>query len=344
MVKLDVMEQNETIQKYLPPRVIESITSGVNRIEKQPYLLLFPILYDLLLWLGPNFSIRQLVMSLYSNFLSNAEAIYQFADIDIQPLYDLQVVLSDFLSGYNLLSVLRTFPIGIPGLMVNSDTSFSPIGTTSFFTISGVGSFLLFTAIIMMVGLILGTMYIRILTPKSDKFKQTTFIQQFSNSFIYSILLLIIVSISIIASLFLSSFIAILFPLLGQFLFLIILSSLFFLLLPGFYAFIPIFLYGQSFYQAIIISYKVVGLRLRLKINSDTTVFISPKIVPFTMFIFVMYQGLNIIWRLPSPDTWWMLIGIFGHSFIATLILHACFDFFQRMCVWHQRLTHSDIC
>lgn len=344
MVKLDVMEQNETIQKYLPPRVIDSITSGVNRIEKQPYLLLFPILYDLLLWLGPNLSIRQLVMSLYTNFLTNAESIYQIAKIDIQPLYDLQEVLSVFLSGYNLLSVFRTFPIGIPGVMVNGDTSYSPLGSSPIYTISSVGSASLISLVLILVGLIFGALFIRTVAPKIADNKQSTFFHQIVHGLAYSIALMIAISIGVIAALFISSVFAIFLPVFGQFLFLLMLTGLFFLLLPGFYAFIPIFLYGQSFYQAIITSYKVVGLKLRLKIDEENTIFISPKIVSFTMFILVMYQGLNIIWTLPSPTTWWMIVGIIGHGFVATLILHACFDFFQKMCAWHHRLTKSDLC
>lgn len=345
MVKLDVMEQNEMIRKFLPPRVVDSITSGVSRIEKQPYLLLFPVLFDLLLWLGPNLSIKQPVMRLYEQFLTNTEAIYQMANVDPQPLFDFQNMLSEFLSSYNLFSVFMTFPIGIPGLLSNADTLLTPLGNAQILSISSTGTILLLSLVLAFFGIFVGSIFLRTIAPKSGNQNEISLVQEFLNSLVYSILLIVAVAVGLLAALFISSFFAIFFPLLGQFVFSAIIMTLIFFLIPAFYAFVPIFMYGQSFYQAIVTSYKIVGLRIRYKIDEENTVIFSPKIISFTMFIFILYQGLNIIWlRIPPIDTWWMLLGILGHGFVSTMIILACFDFFQKMCDWHQRITHNEVC
>jgi hypothetical protein len=350
MVKLDVMEQNETIRKLLPPRVIDAITSGVNKIEKRPYLLLFPILLDLFFWLGPNLSITEPVTRLYSQFLTEVQQVYASYDIptvEIQALTDLQSPLTEYLTGYDLISVAKTFPIGIPGLLANVDTSLSPLGPSQTIALTNFSTILLALILLAFIGVVLGTLYFHLAASAMQQTANSSknLFQQFTNSLIYSILLLSIASAGVLASIFIATFFAIIVPLLGQFVMVLLMMTVFLLLLPALYAFIPIFLYEQSFYQAIMTSYKVVGLHMRYKLNAEQTIIISPRVLTFSMSILILYQGMNILWlRLPAIDSWWMLVGIVGHAFISTLVLVSCFDFFQKMCDWHRRLTQSEVC
>lgn len=339
------MEQNETLQKLLPPRVIHSITTGLTQVEKQPYLLLFPILFDLLLWLGPKISIQQTIMQVYGDFMKNAVSIYEMTQLEPEALYELQEMLSVFLEKFNFLSLGKTFPIGIPVLLTNADTSLTPLGTSQIVSLSSLGSVFLLLIALFFIGIFCGVFFFRITTRKMNPNRQKSFAFQLTNSLLYSaILMLALTAGGTIAMLF-SSFFAIFSPAIGQFLFLALLVLLLFLTLPSFYAFIPIFLFGQSFYQAILTSYKVMGLRMRFKISEEQTIILSPKVTMFSMSVLVLYQGLNIIWlRLPPVDSWWMLLGIAGHAFISTAILLACFDFFQKMCEWHHRITQNEIC
>ena len=348
MVKLDVMEQNETIRKLLPPRVVDSITSGVNRIEKQPYLLLFPLLFDLFLWLGPILSIQAPVMRIYNQLLMEMENIYSLYNMpsDVtQPLYEMQTPLADFLSNFNLLSVAKTFPIGIPGLLANVNTSISPMGPSQLLELSSIGNIIAAVILIAFCGIILGTIFLHILSPKTNEKHQKSIVQQLANSLAYSFVLLVAIITGALLATFIASFFAIFLQELGQLVLFLIIMSLMVLLLPALYAFIPIFAYGQSFYQAIITSYKVVGLQMRYKLQNDQTIIISPRIITFTMAIFILYQGLNIVWlRLPPIDSWWMILGILGHAFTSTLVLISCFDFFHKMCEWRHNITQQEVC
>ncbi|RQV96972.1 hypothetical protein EH221_04260 [bacterium] len=339
------MEQHETLQKLLPPRVIHSITTGLTQVEKQPYLLLFPIIFDFILWLGPKISIQQFVMKVYSGFMNNAISVYEMTQLEPQALYDLQEMLSVFLEKFNLLSLGKTFPIGIPALLTNADTTLTPLGTSQVVSLSSPGSIFLVLVALFFIGIFCGVFFFRMTAKKINPNRQKNFFFQVANSLIYSVILMLILTAGGTIALLFSSFFAIFSPVIGQFLFLALLVLLLFLTLPSFYAFIPIFLFGQSFYQAILTSYKVVGLRMRFKISEEQTIILSPKVTMFSMSILVLYQGLNVIWlRIPPVDSWWMLIGIVGHAFISTAILLACFDFFQKMCEWHHRITQNEVC
>lgn len=340
MVKLYVMEQNETIRKLLPPRVIDSFTSGINRIEKQPYLLLFPIIFDIFLWLGPNLSIEKLVLDLYSRFLSQASVLYNTANVDPQPLFDLQQILSDRLGGYDLFSVLSTLPVGIPGIFTNVNTNESPLGASQVITVSTIGNSLLITFLLVVLGILAGAFYLHALSPKPIEKHERSILYHFLHGFLFALVLFAVMAGFGFFSIIISSFFALVSPLFGQVVLLILFVFLLMLLLPAFFAFVPIFHCGQTFYQAIITCYQVVGFRLRYQINNKNTIIISPRIIPFSLSIFILYQGLNIVWlRLPDITSWWMLISIIGHAFVSTMIFIACFDFFIKMWEWRERIS-----
>ena len=348
MVKLGVMEQNETIRKFIPPRVVDSIISGVNIIEKHPFLLIFPVLFDVLLWLGPKINIQAPIMRLYNQFLFDMErvfALYNMPANIAEPLYELQVPLAEFFSSYNLLSLANTFPIGIPGLLSNVNTSVSPLGTSQLIELSSVGNIVSAVFLLTLIGIILGTVFLHFAAPKNSEDQPRNIFKQLLNSLAYSFVLLVMLVAGFVVSSFLSSFFAIFLPIFGQLVLFFLVTSLVVLLLPALYAVIPIFMYGQPFYQAILTSYKVVGLQMRFKLNDNQTIIISPRILTFTMAIFILYQGLNIVWlKLPPIDSWWMALGILGHAFTSTLVLVSCFDFFQKMCEWYHKLTQNEVC
>lgn len=55
------MESNSKSVLITPPKLIEALTSGFNSVTNNIYLILFPIILDTFLWLGPHLRIKQLV-------------------------------------------------------------------------------------------------------------------------------------------------------------------------------------------------------------------------------------------------------------------------------------------
>jgi len=43
---------------------------------------------------------------------------------------------------------------------------------------------------------------------------------------------------------------------------------------------------------------------------------------------------MNLIWTIPQPDSWLLLIGITGHAFITTSLISASFILYQQYLSW----------
>src|SRR5512133_36492 len=119
-----------------PPKLIASITEGFNIIASRIYLILFPLLLDTFLWLGPHFRVKKLFQPLVYNLLTDMPELAnpELADMSkwSKELWDI------LLSHFNLISLLRVFPIGIPSLMANLSPIETPYGSAALFEIGNI--------------------------------------------------------------------------------------------------------------------------------------------------------------------------------------------------------------
>jgi hypothetical protein len=338
MVKLDVMERNEPIKIIAPPRAIHSVIAGVNHIEKKPYLILLPVILDLFLWLGPNLSMKNWVENLVNRLSLNALLVGETAALDTQPLIDLFRQISSFGATYNVLSLLSTFPLGIPAILKNADTLQNPFGLVTIIESTSLLSLLSWSVLLLFTGLVLGCVYLFILSENIADDRKRSFPNICLQAILYSIALSAVLFIGGLIPIAIGSMVAIISPAFGQFVLLLLLMVVFWLLLPAFYGIIPIFLFNHNFTQAVASAYRTMGLRYKVTIGEDQALFLVPRAVNFTLLIFIVYTGLNLIWRIPDSSSWFLLIGIIGHGFISTAILLACFDYFSKMRLWREQL------
>ena len=338
MVKLDVMEKNEAIKIIVPPRAIHSIINGVNHIEKKPYLILLPVILDLFLWLGPNLSMKTLIENLVNRLSQNAFLISETAAVDTQPLVDLISQISSFGASYNILSLLSTFPLGIPALLKNADTLQNPFRIVRIIESTSFLSLLSWVVLLLLIGLVIGSLYLFILSDDIAEDRKRSFPNTCLHAILYSITLAAVLFIGSLLPIAIGSMVAIISPAVGQFILLLLLLVVFWLLLPAFYGVLPIFLFGETFTQAIVSTYRTMGVKYKVTVGGDQALFLVPPAINFTLLIFIIYEGLNIIWRIPESSSSFLLIGIIGHGFISTTILLACFDYFSKMRFWREQL------
>ena len=89
-------------------------------------LIFFPIAIDLFLWFGPLVRVKDLLMPVMARAAELSGEAYgeQGAEI-IRSSNELWAAL---LEGFNLLFGLRSYPIGIPSLMVSQGAQQNPLG------------------------------------------------------------------------------------------------------------------------------------------------------------------------------------------------------------------------
>src|SRR4030067_3813539 len=97
-----------------PPMIVvlAALARGFDRIAANPVLILPPLVLDGMLWLGPHLGLERLFR------LAAAELVGSLAaDPGWQERAGvLRDTLLQFGTRFNLLSMLRTFPVGVPSL------------------------------------------------------------------------------------------------------------------------------------------------------------------------------------------------------------------------------------
>jgi hypothetical protein len=91
-----------------------------------------------------------------------------------------------------------------------------------------------------------------------------------------------------------------------------------------------IFLYKQNLISAMMTSISVVRTSM-----SQTTWFIFSA--------FVLIEGLNYLWSSPAVDNWFLIVGIFGHAFIASAVIAASFHYFLDATAFTQSVMNKNM-
>ncbi len=160
MVKLRIMENNPEQVTEGPPRLIPSLGAGFNTVANNVSLIILPIAVDLMLWFGPRLRIKNLVLP--GMHALNAQAIELQAQVSpemMDMVRQSQDIWDTLLENFNLFSVIRTLPVGVPSLMAFRGVFSNPLNRVGIYELPSVlaafGSWLL----IVLAGILLGTIY-----------------------------------------------------------------------------------------------------------------------------------------------------------------------------------------
>jgi hypothetical protein len=320
---------NKDSQLMLPPapNLIGAIRSGFDAITNHILLILFPILLDLLLWFGPRIKLTGLINSTWEHFFllsTNQDASL------LELLQPLQAVWTGIAEQFNMLTFLRSYPVGITSLLVSQTQLTSPLGILSSWEIESMGGVFLAFIVISLIGISAGTFYFLVVAQASIigdvSWRQA--ISEWPWASLQMVLL---------AVLWTFVFLVITIP--GSFLLsLIILSGvsyaecalfifggvIFWLILPLVFSPHGIVLNENSFFESVKIS--VILTRRTL-----------PSTVLFVLAVFLLSKGLDILWLFPSgasETSWLLLVGILGHAFVTTGLLASSFVYYRDALRW----------
>jgi len=309
--------------KFDPPRMIPSIVEGFNAVAGHVYIILFPIGLDLLLWLGPFVRVKKYFLPILIEAAQVSSAVYgdQMAGL----MESTREIWSNLLDQFNLLFSLRTFPIGIPSLMINYMNGTNPLGSPIAIEMASGDTILTWLLVFLTVGLILGSVYFALTASLTRKKRQPLHLNQilkqtWQSIFLTLILFMAIMLLAVPISCLLSSVLMVL-PSLGTLPFILMGMIAVWVVLP--LAFSPHGIFSGELQAAKSI---ITSIRLVRSFMSATGMF-------FILIILLGY-GLNILWATPEPDSWMLLIGIIGHAYISTGLLAASFIYYDKGVAW----------
>jgi len=310
-------------EKLQPPRLIPSLVAGFNAVASHVYIIIFPVILDLLLWFGPLVRIKEFFLpALLQVTELSASAYGEDAGEFIAASKQLW---TDMLSHYNILSGLRTYPVGVPSLLVSRGGIQNPLGWMQVIELRDASEVLLLTIGLYILGLLVGCLYFaltaRIIQREGGKFEIGRFTRQLVQILLLSLLLLVAVLFLGMPLFCLVTSLLMVLPSLGTIPFFLFGLVMVWVLLP--IVFSPHGIFLQDLKTA-----KAIGASVRLARSQMASIGL------FFTVIILLGNALDALWHTPGDESWMLLVGIFGHAFISSGSLAASFIFYKKGMEW----------
>lgn len=314
-----------------PPKLINSLMAGFESIIQNLGLILFSVCLDAWLWFGPQIRIQNLVQS-FLDWLGKNMAVPQSGSTELVTLNMESIrVIGEQL---NLVSLIRTFPIGIPSLIISHSSSENPLGRPLNWEVTSLQVFIGISLGMILIGILAGSIYFDFIYQATLKKKMNLesslknlpwyFSQVLLLSFFWlGVLVAASIPLACIAPLLFSGNSSLgLFFLVGYGLILT------WVLLPLVFAPHGIFVEGYSMWTSILASARL-------------TRFTLPSTFLFILTAILLSQGMDIIWNYTSDSSWLTVLSIIGHAFISASLISASFIHYRDAKIWIERIIQK---
>jgi hypothetical protein len=314
-----------------PPSLLGSLRAGFDATANHLGLLLIPVALDLFLWLGPHIRLDELIDGIISGINQQAG----IADPETAELLQLSgqywLLLGERL---NLFSAFRSYPVGIPSLMVVSQPITTPYGSPVAWQMPSLAWTIGLWLILFLTGLLIGTVYFSlvsqvILTGKLS-LRETLSRLPWASLQVIKLALYFIVFV-LLLTLPLSCLASLLFLTglqMGQVSMVLFLTLAAWMVLPFLFSPHGIFILHIPARASVRESFRLVRATL-------------PKTVVFFLLIVVIDEGLSILWLVPEGHSWLTFISLLGHAFVVTGLVAASFVYYRDANRWLQRLLQQ---
>ncbi|MCI0518973.1 MAG: hypothetical protein L0Z70_01805, partial [Chloroflexi bacterium] len=323
-----MIKNTQTAAQLTPPSLISSLLAGFDAAASHLWLIVFPLLLDLFLWFGPRLRMEEIIRSMVRQMGALPEASAPEMSEVVKLSQELWLLLAE---RANIFYALRSFPIGVPSLLVSKQPLANPLGAPGGWEASSllavVGAWLLITT----AGLTFGALYFQLVAQATGNEKvewrqavsgwpRAAWQAMQLSLFTFAIL----AAVAIPASCFLSVM-----ALGGIGLMQI---STFVLLGLVVWVFSPLLLSPHGIF---VFQHKM-WASVRQSINVSRLTFMRTSAL--FLLILVLSEGLNALWRTPAEDSWLTLLGVAGHAFVTTGLLAASFVYYRDASRWVQRV------
>lgn len=314
-----------------PPNLVASLRLGFDAITNHIILIIFPIALDLFLWFGPHLQLKKLIESIVSQLSSISGLQDPGAAEILQAGQEAWMILAE---RFNIFTALRSYPVGIPSLMVSLLSVETPAGTVRTWELNSPGMVVLAWILITLLGLVAGTLYYDVVS-QAALFGQVRWRQALEGwpwASLQVVLLtlfwvVLLVGVSIPGSCIISLVTLVGFSL-GQCAVLLYAGLLFWLIFPLLFSPHGIFVKRYNMFVSIKASVRLTRLTL-------------PTTGLFFLMIVLLGKGLDMLWRVPPQTSWLALVGVAGHAFITTSLLASSFVYYRDADQWARNVLQQ---
>ncbi len=314
-----------------PPNAITALRGGFNAIANQAYIILIPVLLDLWLWLGPHLQIKQLMTNLL-------EAVRSAASLETPSSENLLQVnpemVEEFAQRINLMTTLRSYPVGIPSLISGILPIDGPLGSPLVIDITSPWTVITLFIVLTLIGTLAGTFYFMVIAQAalSGKVNWKQSIKEFPRMAMQMVALTLAIGVLLIVLLVPTSCVFSFISMGG-----IPVTTITVLVLAGMLLWVVFPLIFTPF--GIFASH--INLLAAIQRSIALTRMTMPNTLLFLGIIVIVSQGLDFLWRVPQEGSWLTLVGLAGHGFVASGLLAAIFVYYRDADAWVQKVIRE---
>lgn len=303
-----------------------SITSGFESVSTRLELVLLPVALDLFLWLGPHLSIKpltsqslRLLTELFRDLPDQAMA-EQMLDVWRQLL----TMAGD---SVNLFSTLSIPLLGLPSLLKTQSTAMTPLGRPLVWSLDNVWAAMLVWGAFTLAGLLLGALYFGGIAQqvRDARLSPGLLFRQMWGDWArltaLALLTVIVVFVIALPAALAAGLLALFSPVLGDIVQFFASTLILWAIVFGAFTLHGLILQRRGLFGALWDS-------LRLVYNN-----LSSTAGLFAVVV-VLNLGLGYVWRLPTEDSWYLLIGVGGHALLYTALITATFVYYKDRYRW----------
>lgn len=325
------MEITETQAPPVPPNIFKALRGGFDAIANRVYIILIPLVLDVWLWLGPHIQIKNML----TGYLQALWAVPGFDPAQSGGLLpaDLEI-LSSFLERINLMTILRSYPVGIPSLVTGSLPLLTPVGKPAVLDVNSPLIAIGIWAGLTLAGLAAGTLYFMVIgqIALNGKVELRQILKEWPRRLSQIVLLTFALMIMLVILLVPSSCMLSLISMGGipvtQFALIILAAMLIWVLFP-----------------LVLTPHGIIVRRDNLLMAIQRSLVLTRMNMPTTMVFFLVIlmasQLLDMLWRVPVESSWFTIVGLAGHAFAASSLLAATFVYYRAADRWAQNLAQK---
>lgn len=305
--------------------MIPVLVAGFNTVASKIYLILIPVLLDLVLWFAPKLSVKNLLMPLLDETIST---LTKLGTTDMTAtLAATGKIWTETLSQFSMLTALRTIPVGVPSIIARMVNQSNPLGTPLVIEIPSESLALLIFVGLTLIGFFIGTVYFNLLSrntaPETEKLQLKQLGRQFVQNVWMALILLVVGLFLLIPVTFFISLFSIFGSGISQVLILTAGFILLWMLIPLSFSPHGVFVSQQKAMPSMMLSARLVRNFL-------------PGTGTFVLICALISEGLNMVWTVTPTNSWLTLLGILGHAFIVTGLIVSTFIYYREGLKWMQ--------
>lgn len=311
------------IQK--PLGIIDALYGGFELVFTRPWIIVIPVLLDMFLWLGP----RLTAAPIFQQFLAIVTA-NQPPNATPEMIQNLDAAKQVWLSAgdnFNLFAVLAFAAIGMPSLIGADAPSVSILrASPPGYSVSGALPFLGFIAVMIVVGVLFGTVYLELIAQgvRREPSNAGVFATRTFKSYVTVGVLLVFAIVGSLVALIpfgLGAAVAALFDQsVASFLLLLGLMLLMWAALYLSFSIPAIFVSGANAWQAVVSSVAVFRYNFWSAIG-------------LLFLVILIERGFQVIWQLFLASTWGVVTADLANAFLGSALIAA------TMLFYHDRFT-----